>query len=176
MVRSLLHTGTLAPVVSYVPHMRTRCTIMTPSGLHQDPFELQRFIAAQDPLYSTVTAELRRGRKQMHWMWFIFPQVIGLGRSSMAMRYAIRSREEASAYLAHPLLSGRLLECTELVLGNTEKTAHDIFGSPDDMKFRSSMTLFSAVSARAIFQTAIDRFYEGIPDEATLAIMANWPS
>src|SRR5581483_11072591 len=125
---------------------------------------------------STVTAELRRGRKQMHWIWFIFPQVIGLGRSSMAQRYAIRSRDEAAAYLAHGLLSGRLLQCTELVLGHTDKTAHEIFGSPDDLKFRSSMTLFSAVSARTIFRTAIERFYEGISDDATLAIMANWPS
>lgn len=149
---------------------------MAPPALHQDPFDLERFVAAQDPVYSTVTAELRRGRKQMHWIWFIFPQVIGLGRSSMAQRYAIRSRDEAAAYLAHGLLSGRLLECTELVLSHPEKTAHEIFGSPDDVKFRSSMTLFSAVSARAIFQTAIERFYEGVPDDATLAIMANWPS
>ena len=148
---------------------------MSQSALHPDPFDLQRFVAAQDPVYSTVTAELRRGRKQMHWIWFIFPQVVGLGRSSMAQRYAIGSREEAAAYLAHGLLSGRLLECTELVLGNTEKNAHEIFGSPDDVKFRSSMTLFGAVSARAIFQTAIDRFYGGVPDDATLAIMANWP-
>ena len=149
---------------------------MTRSALQQDPFDLQRFVAAQDPMYSTVTAELRRGRKQMHWIWFIFPQAVGLGRSPMAQRYAIRSRDEATAYLAHGLLCGRLLECTELVLGNPEKTAREIFGSPDDVKFRSSMTLFGAVSARAIFRTAIDRFYEGIPDEATLAIMANWPS
>jgi uncharacterized protein (DUF1810 family) len=149
---------------------------MSQSASHSDPFDLQRFVAAQDPMYSTVIAELRQGRKQMHWIWFIFPQVVGLGHSSMARRFAIRSRDEAAAYLAHPLLSGRLLECTELVLGNTEKTAHEIFGSPDDVKFRSSMTLFGAVSARAIFETAIDRFYGGIPDEATLAIMANWPS
>jgi len=94
----------------------------------------------------------------------------------MAQRFAIRSRAEAAAYLAHGLLGERLLECTELVLGNAGKSAHDIFGSPDDLKFRSSMTLFAAVSARAIFQTAIDRFYKGIPDEATLAIMANWSS
>lgn len=149
---------------------------MTPSALHPDPFDLRRFVAAQDPMYSTVTAELRRGHKQMHWIWFIFPQVIGLGHSSMAQRYAIRSRDEAAAYLAHGLLSGRLLECTELVLGHAGKTAHEMFGSPDDVKFRSSMTLFGAVSVRRIFQTAIERFYEGKPDEATLAIMANWPS
>ena len=127
-------------------------------------------------MYSTVISELRRGRKQMHWIWFVFPQAVGLGRSSMAQRFAIGSRDEAAAYLAHPLLSGRLLECTELVLGHTEKTAYQIFGSPDDVKFRSSMTLFGAVSARAIFQTAIERFYEGHPDDATLAILANWPS
>ena len=112
----------------------------------------------------------------MHWIWFIFPQVIGLGRSSMAQHFAIRSHDEAAAYLAHGLLSGRLLECTELVLGHPEKTAYEIFGSPDDVKFRSSMTLFGAVSARAIFPTAIERFFDGMPDEATLAIIANWPS
>lgn len=147
---------------------------MSHPASNSDPFDLRRFIAAQDPSYSTVTDELRRGRKQTHWIWFIFPQAEGLGHSSMAQRYAIRSHDEAVAYLAHPLLSGRLLECTELVLGNTEKTANEIFGSPDDLKFRSSMTLFSAVSARAIFQTAIDRFYKDSPDDATLAIMANW--
>ncbi len=125
-------------------------------------------------MYSKVVDELRRGHKQMHWIWFIFPQVVGLGYSSTAQRYGIRSRDEARAYLAHPLLGGRLLECTELVLGHAEKSAHEIFGSPDDLKFRSSMTLFGAVSARALFRTALDRFYGGIPDEATLAIMAPW--
>lgn len=149
---------------------------MSQSAANSDPFDLERFVAAQEPVYSAVTDELRRGRKQTHWIWYIFPQAIGLGHSSMAQRYAIGSRDEAAAYLGHRVLSGRLLECTELVLGNAEATAHDIFGSPDDLKFRSSMTLFGAVSARAIFQTAIDRFYEGIPDDATLAIMAKWSS
>lgn len=148
---------------------------MSQSTSNPDPFDLQRFVAAQAPLYSTVTGELRRGRKQTHWIWFIFPQIAGLGRSSMAQRYAIRSHAEATAYLAHELLGGRLLECTELVLGNGTKSAHDIFGSPDDLKFRSSMTLFGMASARPIFRTAIERFYNGIPDEATLEIMTNWP-
>jgi uncharacterized protein (DUF1810 family) len=149
---------------------------MSQSASNPGQFDLDRFVAAQASLYSTVTDELRRGRKRTHWIWFIFPQVVGLGHSSMAQHYSIRSRAEAAAYLAHGLLGGRLLECTELVLGNAGKSAHDIFGSPDDLKFRSSMTLFAAVSARAIFQRAIDRFYNGIPDEATLAIMTNWPS
>jgi uncharacterized protein (DUF1810 family) len=124
-----------------------------------------------------VTNELRAGRKRTHWIWFVFPQVEGLGHSSTAQRYAIHSRDEALAYLAHPLLSSRLLECTELVLGNTGRTAHEIFGSPDDLKFRSSMTLFGAVSARSIFRTALDRFfYNGIPDDATLATLTKWAS
>src|SRR5262245_28575398 len=125
---------------------------MSHTASNSDPFDLRRFVTAQDSLYSTVTDELRRGQKQTHWIWFIFPQAEGLGHSSMARRYAIRSHDEAVAYLAHRVLSGRLRECTELVLGNTGKTAHEIFGSPDDLKFRSSMTLFGAVSARAIFQ------------------------
>ncbi len=94
-----------------------------------------------------VLRELAAGRKTSHWMWFVFPQIAGLGRSEMAQRYAIASREEAVAYLAHPILGPRLLECTSLVLGVEGRTAHDIFGSPDDMKFHSSLTLFDAVSA-----------------------------
>jgi uncharacterized protein (DUF1810 family) len=117
---------------------------------------------------------LRRGRKQMHWIWFIFPQVEGLGVSPIAQYFAIRSRDEAAGYLADPVLGGRLVECTELVLGNAGKTAHEIFGSPDDIKFRSSMTLFRAVAAQPIFQAALDRFYHGKPDERTLAILTGW--
>jgi uncharacterized protein (DUF1810 family) len=149
---------------------------MSQSASESDRFDLQRFAVAQDALYSTVTNELRAGRKRTHWIWFVFPQVEGLGHSSTAQRYAIHSRDETLAYLAHPLLSSRLLECTELVLGNTGRTAHEIFGSPDDLKFRSSMTLFGAVSARSIFRTALDRFYNGIPDDATLAILTKWAS
>lgn len=149
---------------------------MSESASEFERFDLQRFVAAQDPVYATVTDELSKGRKQTHWIWFIFPQAQGLGHSPLAQRYAIRSHGEASAYLAHPLLTARLLECTELVLSNTGKTAHEIFGSPDDLKFRSSMTLFGAISARSIFRTALDCFYEGNPDEATLAILTKWDS
>jgi uncharacterized protein (DUF1810 family) len=136
-----------------------------------DPFDLQRFIEAQRPLYSTVLAELRTGRKRTHWIWFVFPQVKGLGHSSMAQHYAIRSREEAAAYLRHPVLGARLIECTEVVVGVADRTAHEIFGSPDYLKFRSSMTLFDAAGGQAIFRRALDRFYQGTPDEATLAIL-----
>jgi uncharacterized protein (DUF1810 family) len=110
-----------------------------------DRFNLRRFAVAQQAIYANVLAELKSGRKQTHWIWFIFPQVDGLGRSSTAKHYAIKSRDEAVAYLAKPLLGARLAECTKLVLDVPKKSAHEIFGSPDDVKFRSSMTLFDAV-------------------------------
>ena len=144
------------------------------AGPTDDPYGLERFVKAQNPVYADVLAELREGRKQTHWIWFIFPQAEGLGHSSMARRYAIKSRAEAAAYLAHPILSTRLMECTELVLAHSGKAVHDIFGSPDDLKFRSSMTLFGSVSARAIFQTTLDAFYEGAPDDTTLHILRAW--
>ncbi|WP_315743393.1 MULTISPECIES: DUF1810 domain-containing protein [unclassified Bradyrhizobium] len=134
-------------------------------------FDLDRFVAAQDPLYSHVVAELAAGRKQSHWMWFIFSQVAGLGFSAMAQRYAIRSRAEAEAYLAHPILGSRLLECTRLVLEVSGKTIHAILGSPDDIKFRSSMTLFDAVANQPIFAQAIDKYYGGEKDQATLDLL-----
>jgi uncharacterized protein (DUF1810 family) len=107
-----------------------------------DSFDLQRFVDAQAPVYRQVVAELSRGRKQTHWMWFIFPQIAGLGFSAMAQRFAIDSRAEAVAYLEHELLGPRLVECTRLVMAASEKPVTDILGSPDDMKFRSCMTLF----------------------------------
>src|SRR5215470_3016612 len=131
-----------------------------------DPFDLKRFVDAQDGVYAAALAELRAGSKRSHWMWFIFPQAIGLGQSAMAMQYAIRSSEEASAYLDHPVVGPRLLECTAAVLAVPQKSAHEIFGSPDDMKFRSSMTLFEAVGEERVFAEAIDRFYEGKRDQA----------
>jgi uncharacterized protein (DUF1810 family) len=140
-----------------------------PPASGSDPFDLQRFVEAQRPLYATVLAELRSGRKRT--LWFVFPQVEGLGHSAMAQHYAIGSREEAVAYLGHPVLGARLIECTELVVGVADKTAHEIFGSPDDLKFRSSMTLFGAVGGQAIFRRALDRFYQGMADQATLAIL-----
>ncbi|MGJ4939678.1 DUF1810 domain-containing protein [Bradyrhizobium sp. HKCCYLS1011] len=134
-------------------------------------FDLDRFVAAQDPLFSQVVAELAAGHKQSHWMWFIFPQLAGLGFSAMAQRYAIGSRAEAEAYLAHPVLGPRLVECTRLVVEVSGKSIHAILGSPDDMKFRSSMTLFDAVSDQALFAQALDKYYEGKKDQATLDIL-----
>lgn len=136
----------------------------------EDPFDLQRFVDAQDPIYRRVIDELAGGRKRSHWMWFIFPQIAGLGSSPMAQRYAIASLAEAAAYLAHPVLGPRLGECTQLVNAAEGRTIHDIFGSPDDMKFRSSMTLFAeATPDNADFRTALDKYYGGEPDAATLA-------
>jgi uncharacterized protein (DUF1810 family) len=135
-------------------------------------YDLQRFVDAQRMVYANVVAELQRGEKRSHWMWFIFPQVVGLGFSSMAERFAIASPEEAIAYLAHEVLGQRLFECTRLVLAVQNKTAHDIFGSPDDVKFRSSMTLFGAVSDDPLFGEAIAKYYAGDKDQATLGILA----
>ena len=124
-----------------------------------DPFDLQRFIDAQAPVYRQVVAELRQGRKQSHWMWFIFPQLAGLGHSPMAQRFALRSRDEASAYLGHAVLGPRLRECTALVNAVEGRTIQEILGSPDDLKFRSSMTLFAAVSSEPEFAAAIRKFW-----------------
>ncbi len=135
-----------------------------------DPFNLQRFVDAQDPVYARVVAELRAGRKQSHWMWFVFPQIAGLGRSAMAERYAIRSLDEAKAYLARPVLGGRLRECTELVLAVDGRSAHDIFGSPDDLKFHSSMTLFAhAAPDEPLFRKALEKYFGGKEDATTVA-------
>lgn len=111
-----------------------------------DPFHLQRFVDAQLQVITDVRQELAAGRKRTHWMWFVFPQIAGLGRSEIATRYAIGSAEEARSYLAHPVLGERLLECVELVCRHSTRSAYEIFGSPDDLKFRSSLTLFGAVS------------------------------
>jgi uncharacterized protein (DUF1810 family) len=123
-----------------------------------DPFELQRFVDAQAPVYAQVISELRNGRKRSHWMWFIFPQIAGLGHSATARRYAIASRDEALAYLAHATLGPRLWECTHTLCGIEGLSIEQIFGSPDDIKFRSSMTLFEAVSGDPVFRNALDKF------------------
>ena len=134
--------------------------------------ELQRFREAQDGVIDAALAELRRGRKQSHWMWFVFPQLAGLGSSSMAERYSMRSLDEAKAYLADPLLGRRLVECTEAMLSHPALSAHAVLGSPDDLKFRSSMTLFALVSPPgSVFHRALDRFYEGEMDVRTLDIL-----
>jgi len=136
-----------------------------------DPFDLDRFVDAQAPVYASVLAELRRGRKQSHWMWFVFPQFAGLGLSPMSQRFALRSREEAVAYLGHGVLGPRLRECTALVNAVEGRTIHDILGSPDDLKFHSSMTLFAAVSSEPEFAAAIAKYYGGTPDRKTLALL-----
>jgi uncharacterized protein (DUF1810 family) len=134
-------------------------------------FDLQRFVDAQAPVYHDVVSELSQGRKRSHWMWFIFPQIAGLGSSAMAQRFAIGSRREAEAYLAHDILGARLIECTGLVLAIDGKSINAILGSPDDLKFRSSMTLFDAVSGQTTFADALAKFYGGDKDEATLDIL-----
>ncbi|MCK1402266.1 DUF1810 domain-containing protein [Bradyrhizobium sp. 4] len=137
-----------------------------------DPFDLKRFVRAQDPVYRDIQGELTRGRKQSHWMWFVFPQVAGLGFSAMSQRYAIASRAEAKAYLAHPILGPRLIECTRLVLAIEGRTINAILGAPDDAKFRSSMTLFDAVSNEPVFDEALAKYFSGERDGATLEILS----
>lgn len=133
-------------------------------------FDLDRFVRAQDPVYSDVLAELRTGKKRTHWMWFVFPQIAGLGQSEMARTYAIASSDEAAAYLAHPVLGPRLRECARLVATHSDMDVADIFGGPDDRKFHSSMTLFNDIAPdEAVFQTCLDQFFDGRPDAATLA-------
>jgi uncharacterized protein (DUF1810 family) len=135
-----------------------------------DPYNLHRFVEAQEPVYRQVCAELRRGRKTSHWMWFVFPQVQGLGRSPMAQKFGIASLAEARAYLDHPILGPRLRECTQLVVNVEGRTALEIFGRPDDMKFRSSMTLFSlAAPEDALFKSALTKYFPAGPDPETLA-------
>ena len=136
-----------------------------------DSFDLGRFVDAQAAVYRRVVEELSHGRKQTHWMWFIFPQIAGLGFSAMAQRFAIGSQAEAVAYLEHDLLGPRLVECTRLVMAASEKPITDILGSPDDMKFLSCMTLFDAVSKQEIFAEATAVFYPDGKDRATLAIL-----
>ena len=141
-----------------------------------DPFDLQRFLDAQAPIYARVVAELRRGQKQSHWMWFVFPQLAGLGHSAMAQRFAIASREEAVAYLGHGVLGFRLKECTALIMVVEGRTVREILGSPDDLKFQSSMTLFSAVSSDPEFAAAIAKLYGGRPDQRTLDLLLPKPT
>ncbi|MBR0687114.1 DUF1810 domain-containing protein [Bradyrhizobium manausense] len=137
-----------------------------------DPFDLKRFLRAQDPVFDAVLGELAKGRKQTHWMWFVFPQVTGLGFSAMSQRYAIGSHAEAKSYLAHPVLGPRLIECTRLVLAVEGRTINAILGAPDDSKFRSSMTLFGAVSDEPVFNEALAKYFAGKRDAATLQILA----
>jgi uncharacterized protein (DUF1810 family) len=135
-----------------------------------EPYNLERFVAAQEGVHERALAELRAGEKRSHWMWFIFPQIAGLGFSPMAQRYAIGSLDEARAYLAHPVLGDRLRACTAAVNGVTGRSAHALFGSPDDVKFRSSMTLFTrAAPEEPLFAAAMVLYFDGEPDPLTLA-------
>jgi uncharacterized protein (DUF1810 family) len=132
-------------------------------------FELRRFLEAQSSVIDAVRAELARGRKASHWMWFVFPQISGLGHSAMAQRYAIASLAEAKAYAAHPVLGARLRELTALVLGVEGRGAHEIFGTPDDLKFHSAMTLFArAAPDEPLFRRALEKYFAGREDAATL--------
>lgn len=136
-------------------------------------YNLQRFLAAQAPTYDTVLAELRAGRKSSHWIWFIFPQITGLGHSAMAQQFAIGSLDEAKTYLQHPVLGQRLRECTQLVLNVEGRSADEIFPYPDNLKFRSCMTLFlTAATDNSIFKDALLKYFDGKPDQMTLDILA----
>ncbi|WP_242919609.1 DUF1810 domain-containing protein [Pontibacter liquoris] len=138
-----------------------------------DTYNLHRFLDAQENAYQAALTEIKNGRKTSHWMWFIFPQVAGLGFSETSKFYAIKSRAEAVAYLNHPVLGKRLFEITEALLTLKGKSASQIFGSPDDMKLKSSMTLFNAVSTgNPVFQKVLDKYFNGEPDQKTLQLLA----
>ena len=134
-----------------------------------DPYNLQRFLSAQAPVVEQVRAELRAGQKRGHWMWFVFPQIAGLGRSDMARRYAIASLIEARAYAAHEILGPRLIECAALAVAMEGRSIGEIFGYPDDLKFHSSMTLFArAAPQEPVFPDALRKYFGGVEDRATV--------
>jgi uncharacterized protein (DUF1810 family) len=138
-----------------------------------DAYNLHRFLDAQEQAYDTVLAELRVGKKSSHWIWFIFPQIIGLGHSAMAQQFAITSLDEAKAYLQHPVLGHRLRECTQLVLNVEGRTIDEIFPYPDNLKFRSCITLFmTATTDNALFNAALLKYFDGKPDQLTMNVLA----
>jgi len=137
-----------------------------------DPYDLNRFLSAQEGVYDRALAELKSGQKRTHWMWYIFPQIDGLGHSPTAKRYSIKSIKEARQYLNHPVLGKRLLECTEAVVALKGGSLSEIFGFPDDLKFKSSMTLFEKIAgAGSVFSSALDRYCHGERDAATLSLL-----
>ena len=137
-----------------------------------DPFDLSRFVQAQQQTYDQALSELQRGRKQSHWMWYVFPQLDGLGFSPITMRFSIKSEDEARAYLKHPTLGPRLLECAEAILSIEGKSAREILGSPDDLKLKSCATLFAHVSPPgSVFERILEKFYTGERDAATLRLL-----
>lgn len=138
--------------------------------MEPDRYNLQRFVQAQSPVYQRVLSELSQGRKRTHWMWFIFPQIRGLGHSEISRRFSIGSLYEAEAYAEHPILGQRLRECTQLVNEIEGRSIEDIFGHPDDLKFRSSITLFAAAApGEQVFRIALEKYFAGAPDEFTLS-------
>ena len=146
----------------------------TANGPH-DPHHLSRFLQAQEADYEVALSEIRQGEKRSHWMWYVFPQIDGLGGSPTTRFFSIKSAAEAKAYLAHPVLGPRLIECAQAVLSVSGRTAHQIFGSPDDIKLKSCATLFASVSeaggAGSVFERLLDRYYGGQRDERTLALL-----
>jgi uncharacterized protein (DUF1810 family) len=139
-----------------------------------DEHDLNRFVEAQRSTYESALAELRGGRKRSHWMWYVFPQLAGLGRSATARRYAIRNADEAKAYLAHPLLGPRLVECATAVLETDERSAYEIFGSPDDVKLRSCATLFARASPPgSVFAALLEKYFDAREDEETVRLLAS---
>jgi uncharacterized protein (DUF1810 family) len=140
--------------------------------LSEDPYDLDRFVRAQENDYAQALAEIRNCQKRSHWMWYIFPQLAGLGFSSTAQHFAIRGLDEARAYLAHPALGPRLRECAEAALGVEGRTAREIFGSPDDLKLRSCTTLFAHVSPPdSVFHRVLDKYYQGVGDDKTIRLL-----
>ena len=137
----------------------------------QDPYNLQRFLLAQESIYKAVLSELSAGKKRSHWMWFVFPQIAGLGHSPMAVQYAISDKAEAKAYLAHPELGRRLVECAQKMLDIDGLSADEILGTIDALKLRSCMTLFANVSDLSIFADVLEKYYQGQPDQATLSLL-----
>jgi uncharacterized protein (DUF1810 family) len=147
--------------------------VVAKSRVNTDPHDLRRFITAQDPVYAGLLDELRAGRKTSHWMWYVFPQLAGLGHSAMARKYALGSVAEARAYLADPLLGARLKECTRLLLDIRNRRIEEILGYPDDLKFRSCMTLCNALlPEESLYREALDRYFAGQADPRTLALLA----
>ena len=140
-------------------------------SLSSDPYDLDRFVEAQASDYARALSELRAGKKQSHWVWYVFPQIDGLGHSSMSRRYSIKSAAEARAYLDHPVLGARLRECFAVVYGIAGRSAREILGSPDDLKLRSCATLFDSVSDEPIFGQVLDKYFDGKPDQETLRLL-----
>jgi uncharacterized protein (DUF1810 family) len=140
--------------------------------LNDDPYDLDRFVQAQSADYAQALSELRAGEKRSHWMWYVFPQIEGLGQSAMSRRYSIKSAAEAKAYLDHPVLGARVRESFQAVCHITGRSAHEIFGSPDDMKLRSCATLFAAVSDDDVFFQVLEKYFQGRRDDETLRLLA----